>query len=456
MKIKIFLAICACKASVFLLRLMGRGGTAIPGKIALKIYPELLGHLGKNVRTIIITGTNGKTTSARMAEEIFAQSGLSYFANRSGANLINGITAEFVSHSGLLGKPKKTFALIEADEAASKEVCRFLNPEVVLVTNVFRDQLDRYGEVTNTLDSILGGVENSPEALVCLNADCSLTVSIAEKIPNKVIFYGVSLPIYEEKVDEVSDAPFCIRCKHEYEYSYHTFGHLGGFFCSQCGYKRPEPDIAVTEILSRGENETSVMINIFGSPEEFSISIPGGYNIYNAAGALAISEAMGLSRDTAKKAISDFSWGFGRMEQFDMGKTKARMILVKNTAGCNQVINYLGNLSEKSVFVFCLNDHIADGTDISWIWDVNFEKLCDLSEMLESVYVCGIRSADMAVRLKYAGIDTEKLRIFEDYGELISAMGSQELPLVIIPTYTAMMALREKMSAAYGGKQFWE
>ncbi len=456
MKIKVFLAVSACKLSVKLLRLLGRGGTAIPGKIALGICPDLLSQLAKDVKCVIVTGTNGKTTSSRIIEEIYVKAGASYFANRSGANLINGITSIFIENSTLTGKPKKENAVIECDEAASKEVCRLINPAVVLVTNVFRDQLDRYGEVSGTLNSILIGIKNSPRAVVCLNADCSLTASIAEQIPNRVIYYGVDVPIYKDPVSEVSDAPHCIKCKHEYEYSYRTFGHLGGFYCPDCGYKRPEPQVSVTDILSTELSFTKVRVQVFGEDDIITINLPGGYNIYNAVGALAVSEAVCFRRSLAKEAIASFSCGFGRMEEFDLGGHSARIILVKNPAGCNQVLNYLAGLSTESVFVCCLNDNSADGKDVSWIWDANFEKLAEMSALIPEIYVSGIRSGDMAVRLKYAGVDETKLRVFDDYDELIDAMKAQPLPVIIMPTYTAMMDLRAKMSAAFGGKEFWE
>lgn len=456
MKIKVFLAVTACKLTIKLLRLLGRGGTAIPGKIAIRICPDLLRYLAKDVKCVIVTGTNGKTTSSRIIEEIFIKSGESYFANRSGANLINGITSIFIENSSLTGKPKKSNAVIECDEAASKEVCRLINPAVVLVTNVFRDQLDRFGEVSGTLQNILIGIKNSPNATVCLNADCSLTASIAEQIPNKVIFYGVDVPIYKNPVDEVSDAPHCIKCKHEYEYSYRTFGHLGGFYCPDCGYKRPETQVSVTEIINTGLNSTEVRVSIFNENDEISINLPGGYNIYNAIAALTVSEAVGFDRFAAKNAIASFNCSFGRMEQFDLGAHSARIILVKNPAGCNQVLNYLASLSEKTIFVCCLNDNSADGKDVSWIWDVNFEKLNDIIDLIPEIYVAGIRSGDMAVRLKYAGIDESKLRIFDDYDDLMKAMSKQMLPVIIMPTYTAMMDLRAKMSAVFGGKNFWE
>lgn len=456
MSVRTATAIIASKTTKKLLRLLGRGGTTLPGKVALKICPDILEYLARGVHCVVITGTNGKTTSARIIEEMFSKSNLSYFANRSGANLITGVTTEFIDNCTATGKPKKNWAILETDEAASKEICRYIDPDIILVTNIFRDQLDRYGEVTHTLGNIITGIKNSPHAKVCLNADCSLSVSISEQIPNEIIYFGVDVPIYQNPVNEVSDASHCIYCKQEYEYSYHTFGHLGGFSCPGCGYKRPERQLAVTEILSTDLGSTTVRVDCFGYVEDFTINLPGGYNIYNAVGALAVAELMGFDLGIAKSALSSFSCGFGRMEQFDLGVTNARMILIKNPAGCNQVLNYLTGLSEKAVFVCCLNDRLADGTDVSWIWDVNFEKLVEMGDNLDVVYVSGVRAYDMAVRLKYAGIPEYKLRIFDNYDELIAAMRQRPLPVIIMPTYTAMMDLREKMSTAFGGGQFWE
>ena len=174
MKIRTFFAVLLCKLARVLLRLLRRGGTAFPGRVALKVYPQVLGVLSQGVRVILVTGTNGKTTSSRMIEQAFADAGLNYFANRSGANLISGITAEFAMHSTLTGKPKCQFAVIECDEAASKTALKYLKPEVIVATNVFRDQLDRYGEITHTLNNILEGIRHTPESTLCINADCSL------------------------------------------------------------------------------------------------------------------------------------------------------------------------------------------------------------------------------------------------------------------------------------------
>lgn len=456
MNFSAFLAIFACKILIKTLRLIGHGGTAIPGKVALMLCPGLLGYIAKDVHSVVITGTNGKTTSARMVEEIFAESGESYFANRSGANLINGITAEFVEHCTLSGKCKAKYAIIESDEAASKEVCRFLNPDAVLVTNVFRDQLDRFGDVNTTLENILIGIKNSPNATICLNCDCPLTASIEGMVDNQVILYGVEVPIYKNPVDDSNETMHCPYCKVEYDYSYRTFGHLGGWKCPKCGRERPHPLVAVIRVDDCGMDSSLVRMRILSAYYDAKINVPGGYNIYNAVGAMATAQAMLMDTDTAIAAIGSFSCGFGRMEQFKMDNSFARMILIKNATGCNQVLNYLTGLHEKTLFVCCINDNTGDGTDVSWIWDAGFERLAEMEDILGDIYVAGIRRDDMALRLKYAGIAEEHIQVFGNYDELIKAMRSQNLPTVIMPTYSAMMDLRAKMSAAFGGKDFWE
>jgi len=447
----------ACKTSRKLLRLMGRGATNLPGKIANRICPDLLRHLAKDVHVIAVTGTNGKTTTSRMIEQILKDNGYDYFCNKSGANLLNGVTAEFADNATIGGKPKHAWALVECDEAAFKKVGEYSDPEYVVVTNVFRDQLDRYGEVSATLDNIKIGIGHSKRAVVCLNADCSLTASIAEEIDNKILFYGVNTPIYKERVHEASDAPYCIHCKHEYVYDYITYGHLGKYRCEHCGYHRPDPDVFVTKVLVTDESHSEIEIDMGdGAVTKAAIHLPGGYNIYNGISAMCLAKALGLRTEQAVDCLSNFEVGFGRMEAFQLGQATTRMILIKNPAGCNQVLNFLSNLSEQSVFVILLNDNFADGRDISWIWDVDFETLTRIEDKLDAVYVSGIRAYDMATRLKYSGIDKDKLCVIEDYGKLLDTISAQDKPVYIMPTYTAMMDLRALVSKRYGYKNFWE
>ncbi len=457
MRLKTSIAIAACKLARFGLRKLGRGGTDLPGRIALKLCPDLLGRLAKDVTVIIVTGTNGKTTTSRMIEQAVYDAGIFYLANRSGANLLSGVTAEFCAASSILrGSCTKPFAVIEADEAAFKAISRYVEAKAIVVTNVFRDQLDRYGEVTHTLDNIRIGIENSPNAVVCLNADDSLVSSLADVIPNEILYYGVDVPVYTDRVAEVSDAPYCIRCKHEYEYSYVTYGHLGGFHCPHCGYERQLPAVSVMALHHSDGEGSDVTFRTDGQRIDAHIALPGGYNIYNACAAMAMGKAIGLDPEVTARALEHFNCGFGRMETFSIQGHSLRMILIKNPAGCNQVLNYLTASAEPVLFVACLNDRAQDGKDVSWIWDVDFEQLTAMEDCLAGIYVSGIRAEDMALRFRYAGIPTEKLKIYKEYGALMEAILAQDKPACIMPTYTAMLDLRNYITKQYGAKEFWK
>ena len=454
-KLRVFFACVTSRLARLALRLFGRGGTALPGKAALRVYPGLMRELGRGVETVIITGTNGKTTTAGMLRHMLDKAGTAYFSNRSGANLTSGITAEFIENADLLGKPKKTLAVIECDEGNFPAVAAALQPRAVIVTNLFRDQLDRYGEVTHTLERLRIGAKNSPNAVLCLNADDSLITSLHDDVPNPVLFYGVSTPIYAGHVAEVSDAPYCIKCKSEYEYDFVTYGHLGGYRCPHCGYARPTPDLRVSRIVTSDDEHSEVVFRDGQTEIPASINLPGGYNIYNACAAMTAAKALGLDLTKAAQSLSHFACGFGRMEKFEIGGADVRMILIKNPAGCNQVLSFLTQRTEPFVFAVCLNDRTQDGRDVSWIWDVAFERLTDM-DALREVYLSGTRAEDMALRFLYAGFPQEKLHVQKDYGKLMEEATAHKLPVFVMPTYTAMLALRGTISKTYGYKQFWE
>ena len=457
MKLKVILAILLGRAVRLVSRLVHRGGTDMPGRLALKLCPELLSVLAKDVKSVAITGTNGKTTSARMIEQAFSDLGLNYMANRSGANLISGVTTEFLMNATLSGRPRKDYAVIECDEAAAAGVFRQLRPRVVVVTNLFRDQLDRYGEVTHTLSNIRRALQDVPEAVLCLNADCSLTASLAGDLPNRIAWYGVNEgAVPSRPVPELSDATHCIRCQTAYEYRYVTYGHLGGFRCPKCGYARPTPDYAVTAVTAQRADGSELVLDARGQSYEVRVNLPALYNVYNAAGAVAAVSEMGFAPEHAIRALASFRCGFGRMEQFRLGRAGARMMLVKNPAGCDQVLEFLQEIREPFVLVACLNDRAADGRDISWIWDAHFELLSQLGRRLERIVVSGDRAADLAVRVKYAGVPAERIREQRDYEALVRELETEELPIFLMPTYTAMLELRQAVIRKVGGSEFWE
>lgn len=447
------LAVMLCKLGRFLLRVFGFGGTSLPGKLALKICPELLVYLSAGLMVIVVSGTNGKTTTSRMIEAGMKEAGVSVLANRSGANLLHGIAAEFAANSNLCGKVNYDAAVIECDEAALRLLLRYVKPEILVVTNVFRDQLDRYGEVTTTVQKIKEAIALSTETILCLNADDSLVVSMGEGVPNPIRYYGISVPIESSEL-ALYDAMYCIHCRRPYSYHFHTYDHLGGFYCPNCGYHRPEPQVSITDIKELSAEFSRVKLDLDNAQTIEKICLPGVYNIANALAAVTVLDAFGLNREQCCKVFSQFS-GFGRMESFALG-AGVKMILVKNPAGYTQVIHYLEQQQERFSLLCCLNDKYADGRDVSWIWDVPFERLANVAENVVRFYVAGTRREDMRLRLKYAGIPEEKLEIISNYNSFIDEIEKLSQPIVIVPTYTAMMELRPLIIGRSGGKDFWE
>ena len=299
--------------------------------------------------------------------------------------------------------------------------------------------------MTHTLENIRTAIQGAPEATLCLNADCSLTASLALDLPNPVIWFGVEKgAVPSRPVPEISDATHCIRCKTAYEYDYVSYG------------RRHRADVAVTAVPEQRLDGSSIVVELGGEKHLVEVNLPAMYNIYNAVGAVAAVTAMGLPVQTAIDALATFQCGFGRMEQFKLGKGGAKMMLVKNPAGCNQVIEFLQNVQEDFVLAICLNDRGADGTDVSWIWDADFEGLQGLEKRLRQVIVSGDRAQDMRVRIKYAGIDDKKIRVERDYARLVDWIAGQELPVFLMPTYTAMLELRQAVVHKVGGAEFWE
>lgn len=455
---KAFLACLVCKAVRFALLLCNKGGTSFPGRIALRICPDILSRLSAGFKVVAVTGTNGKTTSCHMLETEFREAGHTVFSNRSGANLPDGITTEFITHSTLTGKPKTEWAIVECDEAAAAHVFGQLKPEIVLVTNLFRDQLDRYGEISHVRSFIINGLAEAPDARLCLNADDPLTASIAEQTANETVFYGFEKSAASPGAEppDLSDASHCIRCKTKYDYSYITYSHLGGFHCPNCGYERKTPYVQVKSILSQSTDRSEILLSVDGRDYTAELRLPTIYNVYNAAGAVAAMTAAGVKAEVSVGAVSKFRSAFGRMEKLTVGDSQCKMILVKNPSAFNQALEYLLTIDGSFSVVVGLNDFSADGRDISWIWDINMELLHRLEHRLEQVIVFGSRYADMALRLKYAGISEDKLVLVSGCDckrveELIRKHGGS---VYILPTYTAMLRLRRRLVSARG-TGFW-
>ncbi len=441
-----FIACVVCKITHGILRLLNKGGTALPGKLALKICPEVLEKTSRGVSTLMVTGTNGKTTSVRMAETALQNAGLDAFSNRSGANLIGGIACEFIVNTNLFVRPKKKWAVIECDEAAARQVFRATKPKAVLVTNLFKDQLDRYGTLTTPRDAIAQGLSGTPETLVCLNADCPMAASIADKVPNEILWYGMSTG--DKLSPESGEESRCVNCGAKLHYGYVTYANLGGFCCPKCGARRHDTLVTVSDVLPDG----SFVISDGSEKTLAECALPGLYNIYNAAGVTALMTAAGAELRCTLKAVSSFECGFGRMEEFALGKLGARMILIKNAAAADQTLETIrGDKSAKSL-VFAINDRPADGTDISWLDDADFGVIRRMRN-LKNVYCTGDRSDAMAQRLEREGVECET---FSSYAKLLKRLRNEDAFIYILPTYTAMLEMRQELVYRLGGKNFWE
>ena len=454
-KIRIFLSVAACRFTRFALRVLHRGGTTLPGRSAMFFDKTILEVVSRDMEIIVVTGTNGKTTTCSMLRHALASAKINVLSNLSGANLLTGITAEFTANASLLGHPKKHYAIVECDEGALRKVVPYLNPKCIVVTNLFRDQLDRYGEVMHTHDVIAKGIKLVPKTKLVLNADDSLTASLGENVPNPVEYYGINVPYGKQEMGEISDAKYCIHCGTEYKYNYHTYAHLGDFYCPKCGYKRQTPSIAVTAIDKIGAHGSVVTSSINGKETSLHVGLPALYNVYNALAAVTAFDAVGFNKKYILRSLSQETSSFGRMETFNYKNTDMQMILVKNPAGCNQSISYMTSLGEDYTGVFCLNDKTADGHDISWIWDADHEFVAE-DPHCKHIFVWGTRSEDMQLRLKYAGVPEDMITRVETPQELIDACADAGRPTFILPNYTPMIELRAVRGEATGKKEFWK
>ena len=453
--IQTIISVAACKLTRFILRKTGRGGTAVPGIVAMKFAKNILCVTTEGMKIVVVTGTNGKTTTCNMIEHSLTSAGKSCLLNKSGANLLHGIAADLISSASWLGKPKVPYAVLECDEAALKQLVQYVQPSAIVVTNLFSDQVDRYGGVQNTLKEIRTGVERSPESVLVLNAEEPLSASLSLNVPNKVVWYGLDQTVGVQGNIDLSDAGVCPVCQSAYEYDYHIYAHLGGFRCPKCGYKRQTPDVAVTSIDRIAASGSTVHMKAAGKTSEAHIALPAVYNVYNAAAAVAASMVMEVPAGKAIESLASVHSSFGRLETFDLDGIRVQMILVKNPAGCNQAFSYVTGFDEDFTAVLCLNDRTGDGHDISWINDTDYEKLCQ-DPHLKKLYVAGDRAADLSERLKKAGAGDDLQEIVTDYSQLVELLRKGNRPVFLLPNYTSMMELRSALSQATKAKDFWE
>lgn len=447
--IKSIVSILASKITIFLTKTILKGGTTFPGKVALKIDRNILKKVSQGYKVVLITGTNGKTTTTSMIYNIVKEDGKKVITNNTGANLFPGIVTTFIDNYKFFSKTEDAYAIIEVDEANLKYITKYITPEIITVTNLFRDQLDRYGEVYTTLNKILEGITLTKDTTLVLNGDESLLGNL--ELPNKTVFYGFNAKINEDtKIDVNADAKFCKFCKAPYEYNHITYNHLGDFYCTGCGFKRAELKYAVNEILDLSPDSSTVRINNLN----IEVSQSGVYNIYNALCAFAITKELGVKDESIIKSLENQDSSFGRQESLNIDGKEVKIILVKNPAGYNQALDTLCLNKESFSCAFLLNDNYADGTDVSWIWDVDFEKLQNLN--IDEVFISGLRCYDMAVRLKIAGLNEDKFIIETEFENLTSKIKeSNNNKIYILATYTAMINYRKHLYSKGYIKKLW-
>ncbi|MEG2353157.1 MAG: Mur ligase family protein [Clostridium sp.] len=447
--IKSFFSIISSKLVIKLSKLLSKGGTNFPGTVALKLDKNVLKVLTKNYKVILVTGTNGKTTTTSMIYNLLKESGLEVITNASGANMITGIAACFVSNYSFRKPKTQIYAVIEVDEANLKFFTEYNTPEIITITNLFRDQLDRYGEVYTTLNKILEGVVKVPDTTLILNGDESLLGKL--DLSNKTLFYGFAvMDTINSSIDVNADAKFCKFCKTPYKYDFVTYNHLGKYFCPNCDYERPNLDYAITDISEKTTSGSHIAINNI----KLYISQAGTYNIYNALCAYSIARELNISDEVIINSFQNQQSSFGRQEAIDVDGKKVKVILVKNPAGYDEAINTITLEKNNIDMTFLLNDKYADGTDVSWIWDVKFEKLIDLN--INKIIISGERLFDMAIRLKIAGFDENNFSLCDTHEKLLQNIKSCESDTVyVLATYTAMTSFRQFIHSKGYARKIW-
>lgn len=461
MRFRTRFALAAGKAAALGIRgFRAGGGTTLPGRVARKLDPSFVTEMvrGLPLGCALITGTNGKTTTATLLSSALDKAGMTPVHNRTGANLMAGVASALIGESDMGGRTGGRLGLFEVDEAALPAAVAQTSPKLVLVNNLFRDQLDRYGEL-DTLAKMMAAALRTLDvkSVVVLNADDPLVASIGDGLDARVVYYGVEdRSLSSGGMQHAADSKHCPLCGAALDYEFHLFGHLGGYMCPACGMVRPVPAIAALLVKAEGMEGSRCQVRYPGGTIEMFIPLPGLYNVYNMLAATAAALSLGVEIDLIKEAVSSFDAAFGRVERIQAGDREVLMVLAKNPAGLNEVIRTLSGLHGRIDVVLALNDNIADGRDVSWIWDVDFEMF---DGRLRNVTCTGTRAHDMALRIKYARVGEVTRRVEPDLKRALDlgldAVG-HGATLYVVPTYTAMLELRSVMSRRGLVKQYWE
>lgn len=441
------------------------GGSTVPGVVALRVDPGVLRKISGRLAlgSVAITGTNGKTTTTRMVGSILREAGIVAVNNSTGANLVTGVTAALVSDAGVTGRPESKIGLFEVDEANVPIVAEEAELKLLAVLNLFRDQLDRYGELAYTGKIIASAFENLPEdGSVILNADDPLVASLGDS-PANPVYYGVDEPALDTgRLQHIADSKDCPVCGTALEYEIVYLGHVGVYDCPACSFGHPGLQYRASRVRLEGARGASFLLETPVGEREVRISLPGLYNVYNALAAATVAGESGVGLEEISRGLAKFGGAFGRVERVQAGDREAFLLLIKNPVGFNEILRTFVTGGDARNVLIAINDNHADGRDVSWLWDVDFEMLADAwaegqAGEVEPFMVSGTRAEDMAVRLKYAELPVGT--VIPDREKAIRAALEATPPgetLYVLPTYTAMLDIRKTLSELGYTHPFWE
>lgn len=449
------LAQLVARSSGWLSRRLGRGGgTTLPGVVLLKLRPRAAEELAAPLvrGSIAISATNGKTTTARLLRSATDAAGIPTVANTAGSNLLRGVTAALLAEGD-----HAELGLFEVDEAALPSVVDQVKPQAIVLMNLFRDQLDRYGELETLVETWRTMIADlSGDTALVLNADDPAVAFLGHDRSNTV-YFGVDDPsIARTEQSHAADSTHCPRCDHPLTYDLVGIGHMGHWRCGNCGLARPTPSVAATTVQVRGVDGFDIGVETPEGTVTASVSLPGLHNAYNATAAVAAALTLGLDIGLLPTALADTHAAFGRGEHVDIEGKRLVMLLAKNPTGANENVRAALTHADDLHVVIVLNDRTADGQDVSWIWDVDYEPLFDRAT---SLTVAGDRAHDLALRCIYGGADPDAIVVEPDPGRALDAALASAAPgdtVFALPTYTAMLDLRAELVRRNLVVPFWE
>lgn len=398
MKLRRIAAVWTAKITATICKMLGKQGVTWAGKIALSIDPGILTELASDVKEkiFVVCGTNGKTTTNNLLCSALEAQNKKVVCNHTGSNMLNGCVAAFVLNTKWNGKLDADYACIEVDEASALRIFPHFHPDYMILTNLFRDQLDRYGEIDITMNLVRDAMKLAPNMKIIVNADDALSTFVTMESGNPYVTYGIGEKVFDESINEIKEGRFCKKCGSKMEYHFYHFSQLGDYYCSFCDFKRPYIKYNASNI----ETGDHLAFDVEGRHVEANYR--GFYNIYNILATYAAAREAGLEIANFNEVLRNYNPENGRMEHFSIKGTEIILNLAKNPAGFNQNISAVMEDKTKKDLIILINDNDQDGTDVSWLWDVDFDRF--QNDNINSITVSGIRCQDMRLRLKYVDI----------------------------------------------------